>query len=547
MAEGHTVRAILLIITTALAAGGQVQFSGIVKNSITGLPDAKATVRLVPIAGRVGYVRTSGASGEFRFEQISPGDYRLGMERRGFSTAAHAALKGVPGGSVIHLTAGQNLADLDVMATPLPIVSGTVTEGPGEGAPVPRAIVEVLAQRWSIAGRWFEEVDDVATNDLGEFRAAELEPGRYYFYATRPEEGALSEIVKDASGKGELCLAGAYYPNASAIESASPVEVRAGQEVTGIALHLAWSPCFHVRGQAGQDVNAVQVIRRGQDTPLSWETHAADREKDGTFDVRGVPSGDYLVSAVVPLGRRGSAEAVTVESHDLEGLVVAGENIPFRARIQVEGDGAPPLTTMFLRLETVTGPGNSTVHRVAVQPDGTARLDRIAPERYTLTAGSSPGGVYVKSVKAGAEALQSPVLDYRRGSPPELEILLGLGTGRVQGTLQWPDSSQGGVPVPTGDALVAVLVPQVARPGTRGAWFADLDQNGAFTFSEIPPGKYTAFVAANLEEGLWTNREFVGLVQGGGVPVELPEKGSVQVQVSVLPLPMAQRAMESLR
>lgn len=548
MARGHSVRTVLLIMATALLGRSQVQFSGIVKNAITGLPVAKATVRLVPTAGRVGYVRTSGASGEFSFEGVAPGDYRVGVERQGFSTAAHAAVKGIPGGSVIHLTAGQNLTDLDLMATPLPIVTGTVTEGPGEGDPVPRAIVEILAQRWSVAGRWYEEIDTVEANDAGEFRAAELEPGRYYFYARRPDEGPLIEVVKDPSGKGEACLTGVYYPNASSIEGASAVEVRAGQEVTGIGLHLAWSPCFHVRGRrAGPDVNEVQVKRRYNDGTLSWETQDADTGKDGTFDVAGVVAGDYLVSAVGHRGPKGAGQAVTVESRDLDGLAVSGYNMSFHARVQVEGDGAPPVASLFLRLETLTGPGNSRFTTVPVQADGTARLDPVAPERYTLTAGSSQGGVYIKSVKAGPEELRSPVLDFRRASPVELEILLGAGTGRVQGSVQWPDSSQGGVPMAEGDAMRAVLVPQESRAGVRGAWFGELDLNGAFTFSEIPPGKYFAFVATNLEEGVWMNREFVALVQGSGAPVELPEKGSVQVQVPVLPPPLAQRALESLR
>ncbi|MDR3698229.1 MAG: carboxypeptidase-like regulatory domain-containing protein [Candidatus Sulfopaludibacter sp.] len=541
------MRTVLLIFATVLTGWTQAQFSGRVTNSITGLPVAKATVRLAPVAGRAGYVRTSGAAGEFRFEGISPGDYRLGMERRGFSPVVHSAGKGVPGGSVIHLTAGQNLADLDLLATPLPIVTGTVTEGPGEGEPVPRAIIEILAQRWSIAGRWYEEID-TAANDQGQFRAPELEPGRYYFYARRPDEGPLTEVVKDASGKGEVCLAGVYYPNAPSIEGASAVEVRAGQEVTGIGLRLAWSPCFHARGRTtGPDVEEVQMIRRRQDTPLPWESREADRATDGTFDIPGVVAGDYLVSAIGHRGPKGPAQEVTVESRDLEGLAVSGENVSFNARVQVEGDGAPPLSSVYLLLETVTGPGNARFTTVPVQPDGTARLGRITPARYTLAAGSSQGGVYVKSVKAGPEEWPSPVLDFRGGSPPELEIVVGLGTGQVQGTVQWPDPSEGAVPVAAGDAMRAVLVPQESRAGIRGAWFAELDQNGAFTFSEIPPGKYFVFAAANLEEALWMNREFIGLVQGSGAPVDLPEKGNVQVEAPVLPAAVAQRAMESIR
>jgi hypothetical protein len=557
MARGHTVRGVLLIFAAVLASlsaapqtDSQARFSGAVKNAVTGLPVAKATVRLSPVSGRVGYVRTSGPAGEFSFEGISPGDYRLGVERRGFSAAVHSASQGIPGGSVIHLTAGQNLSGLDLLATPLPTVTGTVIEGPGDGEPVARAIIHILAPRWSIAGRWYEEVDDAAADDQGEFRVPELEPGRYYFYARRPDEGPLTEVVKDPSGKGEMCLAGVYYPNARSMDGASPVEVRAGREVTGIALRLAWSPCFHVRGHAGPDVEEVQVMRTHKDVTLSWETQAADREKDGTFDVAGVAAGDYVVRVIGGRGPNGAAQAVTaitVESRDLDGLVVSGETVPFHARVRVEGEGAPPVASVFLRLQPADANWNAHSITVPVQPDGSARLEAVTPRRYTLTAVSSQGGVYVKTLKAGPEELQSPVLDFRRASPAELEILVATGTGQVHGRVQWPDPSQGGTPVAAGDAILAVLVPREARPETRGAWFAELDQSSGFAFSEIPPGKYFAFVAANVDEGLWLNREFVGLVQDSGAPVDLPEKGSVQVQVPVLPPPVAQRAVESMR
>jgi len=530
------VLTVLILMAPALAAqqpGGTAQLSGVIRNSVTGLPVAKATIRLVPSTNRVGYVRTSNASGAFAFDGIAPGDYHLRLERRGYLDDA----KGVQTGSALHLTAGQKITDLDLLATPLAVITGTVTDADGE--PIPYAVVQLIKQNWSIDGRRYQAVTGDNANEQGEFRLNDMAPGRYYLYAAR---GPMDGPVKDPSGKGELRLASLYYPNAATIDGAAPIELRAGQELTGVLMKLPWVPCYHVRGQAQQGAQEVQLLKRHNGQALPWDEQDGDPGRDRTFDIAGVTAGDYFLRAGTNM-RIGGETPITVTSHDVNGLAATAASVEFRAHVRVEGE----VSGLGLFLQRNDGPEFDHVSTVAVQPDGTARLPGIGPARYILWAGSREGGAYVKSVVIAQQELRTQELDFTRDVPPDLEIVVGTGSGRVQGTVQWPDTTQTGPPFGAADPIKAVLVPQQPRAGIRPAWMSEIDQNTGFAFSDVPPGKYFAFVTANLDEGLWMNREFIGLVQGSGAALEVPEKGNVQVQAPVLPIAVAQRAMDTIR
>ncbi len=540
--RSHTVpwRLLWSLVLMSAVAGGQTpdggaQVSGSVRNSLSGQPLAKAVVRLVPSSGRVGYVRTAGPSGEFAFDGVAAGDYLFRVERRGF-------LDHPTGGGLLHLTPGQKVAGLELGAVPFAVVTGVVTEG--EGEPVPGAEVRALAVRWSDTGRWYEEAQSAEADDRGEFRLTGLEPGRYIFYAAAPGQDSLGTPVKDPSGKGERRLGGVYYPNAYSIEGASPVAIQAGQELNGIALRMAWLPCFHIRGQAALLAGQVLATRRFNDRSLRWQVEDSERHIDGSFDIAGLTPGEYLVMGMGEHGPQGSAVPVTIESRDVTGVVISGVEPEFRAQVRMEGDGTAPLPAgVYLRLEPLEGNFNARYVTVPVSATGAARLPSVIPARYALVAGANEGGIYVRSVRAGQQEVRTQALDLR-GGPVDVEIVLATGTGRVQGVAQWLDP--GPPPVP-GEMLRAVLVPLEPRPGNRAVWFAGLDQTGAFAFSEIPPGKYYGFITSSTDNGLWTNRDFLAQVQSAGISVEVSEKGGGKLQVPVLPAAVVERAMETLR
>ena len=63
-------------------------FEGLVRDSVTKLPIAKASIHIIPIApNQAGYAGVTDAAGSFRFEAIPPGDYRIGIRSRGYAEA----------------------------------------------------------------------------------------------------------------------------------------------------------------------------------------------------------------------------------------------------------------------------------------------------------------------------------------------------------------------------------------------------------------------------------------------------------------------------
>ena len=275
------------------------KWRGRIRNSVTGLPLSKATVRLVPHNGRVGYVRTSTADGSFSFDGIAPGDYQLSLERHGFLDTAAAN----QAGSLVHLASGQKISSLDLLATPLAVISGIVTDADGE--PVQHAVVTLISPRWSMHGRRYQDSATEDTNDLGEFRFTDLArpAAARYLYAGRPQgpEGPLSGTVKDPAGKGELALAGRYYPNAAFVLVGRRKRRSIwwpGQELTGIGFRLPWAPGFHVRGTVmGRDAEEIQLVGHRNQAILQWEWHDVGRLPDNTFDIAGVTAGTYYLRA----------------------------------------------------------------------------------------------------------------------------------------------------------------------------------------------------------------------------------------------------------
>jgi hypothetical protein len=75
-------RVYLALCLLSVAATAQ-SLEGVVRDSVTGAPLAKASVRLTPEKGKGGSVRTTDPLGKFRFDAIEAGDYKAEVGHRG--------------------------------------------------------------------------------------------------------------------------------------------------------------------------------------------------------------------------------------------------------------------------------------------------------------------------------------------------------------------------------------------------------------------------------------------------------------------------------
>jgi hypothetical protein len=129
-------------------------------------------------------------------------------------------------------------------------------------------------------------------------------------------------------------------------------------------------------------------------------------------------------------------------------------------------------------------------------------------------------------------------IDLGNGPAGEVEIVLGTGTGQIDGTVRPP------APLPPG--VTAILVSADGVTANTGARSAAIDQAGRFQFRFVPPGRYFVLSATDFDEDLWQNMEFVQQIRERGVSVDVAAKGTASVEVPILEAADLRHAIEKV-
>ncbi len=167
--------------------------AGHVSNAQTGEPVRKATIRVqsrngggISSAGRVngtfqGYSATSDADGSFRIENVEPGQYTLSGTRTGFINTQYGSKGPASAGTTITFRPGQQVTDIAFPLNPQAVISGKVIDEDGD--PIDGVTIQLLSQQWMRGKLHFLPRNGSNTNDLGEYRIANLSAGKYYISA----------------------------------------------------------------------------------------------------------------------------------------------------------------------------------------------------------------------------------------------------------------------------------------------------------------------------------------------------------------------------
>ncbi|MFF2316417.1 carboxypeptidase regulatory-like domain-containing protein [Arthrobacter sp. NPDC058097] len=119
-------------------------------------------------------------------------------------------------------------------------------------------------------------------NGDGTYTVSGLPAGAYKLYFEGSESGAIAE----------------WYSGASSFDTATPVTLGAGQNLTGITASLVKGATIsgRITVPAGIDLNSLGVSV--QSTGNEWYSAFASVNPDGTYSVRGLPAGSYKVQFV---------------------------------------------------------------------------------------------------------------------------------------------------------------------------------------------------------------------------------------------------------
>jgi protocatechuate 3,4-dioxygenase beta subunit len=570
-----------LLLAFLLAAQDQPPkngaISGSVANASTGAPLTKVEVLLETADNQSTFgATTTDAKGNFTLADIPPGRYRLKGSRNAYLDTYLGAHRPGANGTVINLEPGQELKDLQVKLFPFGVISGTVRDTDGE--PLVGVNVKLFRQKFVRVGHRVFAADATATtDDLGQYRVPNLEPGKYFVLANRPgDEDYGANAPADRSSKSAeppAVILPTLYPGTIDPAAARAVEVGPGGRVSGADVVMVRSRVYRVtvhaavpQGWGGQSVwldtapgyEGLELRLRGM------PGGAAD-----VFEIRGVPPGAYTLRAkadpavkarpqqpgviVVDFFRRSlEAHMPLTVTGNMEGVriaVTSGSEVSGRVTSEQPDEQpkpepkpeSPPATVTLSSddggvtfdsssvfddsLSFVSRTGAAEI-RLAVNADHTFTA-ALPPDRYHVQA-MKPGFV-VKSIRADGVDIYADGLTLAEGAKPSIEIVLAKEGGQVDGLVLDKDEK------PAAGATVLLVAEPKLRSRSDAFQATTADQHGRYHFDTVRAGSYKVFAWDDLEDQAWFDPDFLKDVEDKGEPVTLAAKGHGGAQVHILP------------
>jgi hypothetical protein len=534
----------------------QAKLQGQVLNQVTGEPVRKANLTLKPEGGGTNLKATTDNEGKFTIENIDPGRYTLAGERQGFVTQNYGASRPTGPGTPLDLKKAQVMKDVAFKLTPQGIIAGHILDDDGE--PVSGVSVQVLQYRYMMGKKRLIPAVSilVMTNDLGEFRAPNLAPGRYYVATTPQKLTDIQSGSERSAAKTDEALIPTFYPNAADAATASPVNVGPGAEVRGIDLRLRKARVFRVSGKVmnattGTPLNPamIMVYRReagGMSTfPSSMYMVQSDK---GIFELRNLPPGPYSLLAVStnPQDIMVQMTSLDVTEQDIEGMVISvggGFEIPVTAKLdgvqaQLDQDTSndpnkpklPDPSTDLSKIRIVLTLEDNPMASLAttlLDKDGKGLIKRVNADKYKLVLAGLPEGTYLKSAKYGDHDALESGMDLRQGAAGSIDLVIGSPAAQLIGVVH----NEKGEPVA---GAIVTLVPKDAKGRGDLSRTGSSDQNGNVRMRGIVPAEYNVFAWEDIESGAADDDEFRKPFDSKGIKVKLSEGSKDNVQLTVI-------------
>jgi protocatechuate 3,4-dioxygenase beta subunit len=469
-------------------------------------------------------------TGHFLFGKLAAGTYLLIADHPRYARQTYGSRNGLLGGAPLTLTLGQGIKDLTFKIQPNAVASGKVLDEDGE--PMPGVLVAAAKGMYVKGKRQFLPLGTGITNDLGEYRIANLAAGRYLVSATKMSLNAAA-TPKPAGDEPEKVYITTYYPNATEATGAAPVDVTAGGDVGGMDIRMAKAKSVRIKGRVlgapGDQAVTVRLIAKDAGV-LSMITgrSATVKKADGTFEIVGVTPGTYTLRAGDQSGMKAMGAGIQVQVADqpMESVVMeiapAGE---LTGILTVSKNDKLPVKGARVMLESIEGlvmlPPNATVGE-----DGTFTLKDLPPDKYLVRVMNGPPNSFLESVKFGAQEMGDRGLDLGGAAPGKLEVKLNPGGAQVDGVIRGQDDS------PISGVTVA-LIPDSGRYLLYQSTFTD--QNGGFSFKGVTPGEYKVLAWEDVEPNAFQDPEFVKPFMGKAESVSLKENDHRGVGMKAIP------------
>ena len=500
--------------------------SGVVVNSVTGEPVRRAIVQVAASTGVQWSVLTD-AEGRFEFPALPESEMAVAAHKPGFFNDLELHPETFQP-EMMHV--GANSQPFVLKLLPEGMISGhvaTLKGDPIEDSPV-RLLREHIVdgrKRWELRGQ-------AVTDEDGQFRIANLVPGRYLL-ATGPNlPGARmfgpARLVRQ-EGFGTI-----FYPGVADLESASPLAISAGQQVQA-DFALKAEPIFKVTGLViglapGAGAGLQFMSKAGEVLPAPVNLDI----RTGKFEAA-IPGGSYVLhlSSSDGSGNVVGADLPLVVNSDVEGVsLVLGSSITLPvhldrrpARTAAEqaaaiGTGGREQAFSTVRLTST----ESRIDYVELLADanekGALAFHNLMPGRYSLDIAATPPW-YVRSATSGTIDLLREDLVVASGHRPEpLEVVLRDDGCGVHGRI-W-DNGQ-----PSGGAVLLFS----SHASLAHAQVSVIPAGAEFSFVGLAPGDYKLLAFDSLDGLEYRNPEALSPYLSRAVSIALQANETVSVNV----------------
>lgn len=519
--------------TPVVAANAFAVIRGVAVDADTGAPVRNAAVWLEHAERRWTLKRTlADNQGRFEFDKVEGGTFTVRASRAGYLPTRlgqeHSDGPGLP----IAVADGEVRDDVVIPMSRGGVITGRVVDDYGD----PVAGLQVLAlQPGAVDGASsMMPVRRSETDDRGTFRLFLLETGQYFVFA---QPSALDTF--DVTG-----IAGpidTYYPNTADAARARLVDVVAGRETSGVNVVLATGRLARLRGRALMSnrepfVGAIVTVQSRRNEPV-WSKRAGTVRADGTFELPGVPPGQYRLLAQVggPAAAKGETGRldVTVSGENIDNLlIVATRGASVRGLVVTDsGDALPmPAGVISIRLVPAVGDRGANPPPQPINDDFTFELRNLVG-RYRLEVESSGmRSLWApKMIRWNGEDITDRVFDFRDQQLEGVEIVWSDRWGTLSGTVR----DVAGAPVRNAPLVLFPVDDALRIPNSRYIRDMRTDGEGRFGVSWLLAGDYYLASPRTMQSGQWNDAAFLQSLAGGAIRVSVAEDDEQVVDLRV--------------
>jgi len=499
---------------------------GTVINSVTGEAIRGALVQIY-FNGQSSML--TGPDGKFQFPGLPPGQSTIMVRKPGFFSEDDFE----PSARGQHLAAtGPNSSPVVLKLVPEGVIYGHISEEDGE--PIEGLPVELLAQHLQNGKKIWDRRPQAVTDEDGNFRIAELQPGDYYLSAGPSRNPVTRPAQLSQSGAQGIPLV--YYPVGSELAAAAPIPITPGKRVE-INLTLAPQPFYRVSGSIngyapGQPVNLQLRNSAGIPLPYNWRFDSAN----GSFRINGVPVGAYTLHAEASDGRRNSLTAtvpltVNAELSGLHLILLPTVTIPIRMSVIASRTGAErfweqknyfPAYVQLVARNAGLFELRYGSQQVGERGAASLEVQNIAPGTYSVEINPN-GPLYVQSAMSGTTNLLESDLSVAPGSSPQpIEITLRDDVAFLSGTVSLENQ-------PLSATILAFSEHASAPPRIQPTY-----SGGNFQLSSLPPGTYKILAVDRPDRLEYANPEAVKKYLSKAREVTLSPEQSARIDLELV-------------